>query len=460
MKKLETYPVWVLSALLVAGPASAQGTKLADPIPTSIPGSAITVGLEQVADGLLAPTAAAVAPGHRRHLFVADQNGQIWDVDLGRGGKRLFADLSSRLVRLGVFRGYDERGLLGIAFHPEFEENGLLYTFTSEPVAGPADFSTLPPGVAANCQSVVTEWAVRDPEARDLVLDPASAREVLRIDKPQFNHNGGTLVFGRDEMLYVSVGDGGAANDVGPGHAPGGNGQSLAAGNVLGKILRIDPLGRDSRNGRYGIPEENPILGGGLDEVWAWGFRNPFRMSFDRKTGRLWVADVGQNDVEEVDVVRPGRNYGWPVKEGTFLFDSRGFVTADSPGSPAGLIDPVAQYDHATPVASVKEGSAAVGGFVYRGKAVHELRGRYVFGDYSRVFAAPQGRLFVLADGPCGGTSQCVTELGVAGGTTLGWAVLGFAEDAEGEIYLLANRSGVTVNTTASGAVLRITRAR
>ena len=460
MKKLETYPVWVLSALLVAGPASAQGTKLADPIPTAIPGSAITVGLEQVADGLLAPTAAAVAPGHRRHLFVADQNGQIWDVDLGRGGKRLFADLSSRLVRLGVFRGYDERGLLGIAFHPDFEENGLLYTFTSEPVAGPADFSTLPPGVAANCQSVVTEWAVQDPEARGLVLDPGSAREVLRIDKPQFNHNGGTLVFGRDEMLYVSVGDGGAANDVGPGHAPGGNGQSLAAGNVLGKILRIDPLGRDSRNGRYGIPEENPILGGGLDEVWAWGFRNPFRMSFDRKTGRLWVADVGQNDVEEVDVVRPGRNYGWPVKEGTFLFDSLGFVTADSPGSPAGLIDPVAQYDHATPVASVKEGSAVVGGFVYRGKAVHELRGRYVFGDYSRVFAAPQGRLFVLADGPCGGTSQCVTELGVAGGTTLGWAVLGFGEDAEGEIYLLANRSGVTVNTTASGAVLRITRAR
>jgi glucose/arabinose dehydrogenase len=181
---------------------------------------------------------------------------------------------------------------------------------------------------------------VVDPEARALVLDPASARELLRIDKPQFNHNGGTPVFGPDGMLYVAVGDGGAANDVGVGHAPGGNGQSLAPGNVLGKILRIDPLGRDSGNGRYGIPEENPVLGAGVDEVWAWGFRNPFRMSFDRRTGRLWVGEVGQNDLEEVDVVRPGRNYGWPIKEGTFLFDSHGFVTADSPGAPAGLVRP------------------------------------------------------------------------------------------------------------------------
>jgi glucose/arabinose dehydrogenase len=456
----ETYPLWVLSALLLAGPASAQGTKLVDPIPATIPPADVSVGLEVVADGLLAPTAAAVAPGHRHHLFVADQNGPIWDLDLARGGKRLFADLSPRLVKLGVFRGYDERGLLGIAFHPEFEENGLLYTFTSEPAAGPADFTTLPAGVLPNCQSVVTEWRVVDPEARTLAIDPASAREVLRIDKPQFNHNGGTLAFGPDEMLYVAVGDGGAANDVGVGHAPGGNGQSLAPGNVLGKVLRIDPLGRDSRNGRYGIPEENPVLGAGIDEVWAWGFRNPFRMSFDRKTGRLWVGDVGQNDLEEVDVVRPGRNYGWPIKEGTFLFDSRGFVTADSPGAPAGLVDPVAQYDHTSPVTGVKEGSAVVGGFVYRGKDLRGLRGRYVFGDYSRVFAAPQGRLFVLSDGPCGGTPRCVSELGVAGSATLGWAVLGFGEDADGELYLLANRSGVTVNAVPSGAVLRLTRAR
>jgi len=154
--------------------------------------------------------------------------------------------------------------------------------------------------------------------------------------------------------------------------------------------------------------------------------------------------------------VRAGENHGWPIKEGTFRFDARGFVTADSPGAPAGLVDPVAQYDHTSPVAAVKEGSAIVGGHVYRGRRVHALKGRYVFGDYSRVFAAPQGRLLVLQDGPCGGTPRCVAELAVEGSASLGWAVLGFAEDARGELYLLANRSGVTVNATASGAVLRI----
>jgi glucose/arabinose dehydrogenase len=459
MKTHGTYPLWVLSALLAAGPARGQGTKLADPIPAAIPASGISIALETVADGMLAPTAAAVAPGRRHSLFVADQNGQIWDVDVsrnGRGAKRLFADLSARLVKLGVFRGYDERGLLGLAFHPDFEDNGRLYTFTSEPVAGKPDFSTLPPGVAPNCQSVITEWRVVDPGADTLDLDAASAREILRIDKPQFNHNGGTLMFGHDDLLYVGIGDGGAANDVGVGHAPGGNGQSLAPGNVLGKILRIDPLGRNGKNGQYGIPEDNPILGAGLDEVFAWGFRNPFRMSFDRRTRHLWVGDVGQNDIEEVDVVKAGQNYGWPIKEGTFLFNAGGFVTGNSPGAPAGLVDPVAEYDHTSPVAGVKEGSAIIGGYVYRGRRVDALRGRYVFGDYSRVFAAAQGRLFVLQDGPCNGTRKCVAELGIEGSTSLGWAILGFGEDASGEIYLLANRSGVTINTTATGAVLRI----
>jgi len=124
-------------------------------------------------------------------------------------------------------------------------------------------------------------------------------------------------------MLYISVGDGGNADDEGPGHVPGGNAQSLAAGNVLGKVLRIDPHGHNSANGQYGIPADNPFVGkAGADEIWAYGFRNPYRFSFDRHHGRLIVGEVGQNDIEEVDVVRRGGNYGWPVKEGTFLFNS------------------------------------------------------------------------------------------------------------------------------------------
>ena len=202
---------------------------------------------------------------------------------------------------------------------------------------------------------MVSEWAVRDPDAKQITVDPASRRVLMRVDKPQFNHNGGELAFGRDKMLYISLGDGGNADDEGPGHVPGGNAQSLADGNVLGKVLRIDPHGSNSANGQYGIPEDNPFVGApGADEIWAYGFRNPYRFSFDRKSGRLLVADVGQNDIEEVDDVQAGGNYGWAVKEGTFLFEPGGptvdgSVTANSPGVPAGLSDPIAEYDHTAP---------------------------------------------------------------------------------------------------------------
>ena len=175
-----------------------------------------------------------------------------------------------------MLRGCDERRLLGLAFHPDFEENGRRYTFTSGPVARKPDFSTLPAGVAPNCQSVITEWRVVDPGADTLNLDAASARGILRIDKPQFNHDVGTLMFGHDELLFVGIGDGGEAYAVGVGHAPGGNGQSLAPGNVLGK-------------------------------------------SFDRRTRHLWASDVGQNDIEEVDVVKAGQNHGWPIAAGAVL---------------------------------------------------------------------------------------------------------------------------------------------
>jgi len=236
--------------LLATSPARAQ---LADPIPAPIPPSGLTIGLEAVAEGMVAPVAATSAPGHKDTLFVVEQTGSIWAVDVSRRGQRqpmrLFADLSARLVPLGLFGiGYDERGLLGLAFHPDFRRNGALYTYTSEPALGLADFSTLPAGVAADSHSVVTEWRVKDPKARDLVLDPLSARPLLRVDQPQFNHKGGALQFGPDDLLYVSLGDGGAADDQGPGHVAGGNGQSLEPGNLLGKILRTH--GQDVTCGR------------------------------------------------------------------------------------------------------------------------------------------------------------------------------------------------------------------
>ena len=170
--------------------------KIEDPIPELIRKGDIPIRLETVASGLTAPNWGTFAPGHPDRLFVTDQDGILWAIQLGTGEKSVFLDVSNRLVRLGISGPgtFDERGLLGVAFHPDYVTNGLLYTYTSQPVDGPADFSTMPYGVAANHQSVITEWNVADPTDPDSVVDPNSAQELLRIDQPQFNHDGGALV--------------------------------------------------------------------------------------------------------------------------------------------------------------------------------------------------------------------------------------------------------------------------
>jgi glucose/arabinose dehydrogenase len=209
------------------------------------------ISLETVATELTAPNWGTVVPGCpelENRLVVSDQNGILWGIDTDSGEKTVLLDVSERLVRLGVGGEgtFDERGFLGVALHPEFADNGLLYTYTSEPVAGDADFSTMPDGEEANHQSVINEWQVVEPPcAPESVVDPATVRELMRIDEPQFNHDAGALAFGPDEMLYISLGDGGMADDQGVGHVEGGNGQDPS--NILGSIVRIDPLGTDSR---------------------------------------------------------------------------------------------------------------------------------------------------------------------------------------------------------------------
>ena len=255
-----------------------------------------------------------------------------------------------------------------------------------------------------------------------------SERVLLRIDQPQFNHNGGSLLFDASGHLYIGLGDGGYADDEGDGHAVNGNGRDPA--NLLGTVLRIAPLGSDSSNGQYGIPADNPFTaGGGLNEIYAYGLRNPYRASIDLSTGSILVADVGQNAVEEINQLFSGGNYGWSHKEGTFFFNGNGVldgtVSDVDPGVPAGLIDPIAQYDH-------DEGIAVVGGYVYRGSEVNLLAGRYVFGDYGS-FSADAGRIFYLD------TGNVIKAFSFAGSTLLQLAVLGFDKDAEGEIYVLTN---------------------
>ena len=428
-----------------AAPSSAR-IGLDDPIPRPIYKRNVTVILRTVATGLTAPNWGTFAPGGNPiKLYVTDQTGTLWSINVVTGSKSIFLDVSNRLVDLFVF---DERGLLGVAFHPDYGANGLLYTYTSEPVDGAADFSTMPDGIQADHQSVVAEWRVIDPQAADSVVDPSTRREILRVDQPQSNHNGGALNFGPDGMLYISFGDGGGGDDQGTGHGDNGNGQD--AGNVLGAILRIDPLSSGSANGQYGIPDDNPFVGQPdfVDEVFAYGFRNPFRFSFDSATGNMYVADVGQNDIEEIDIGVSGGNFGWNHKEGTFFFDDNGpgpgFVTDIDPGVPPGLIDPVAQYDH-------DEGVAVIGGFVYRGRRNSVLRGRYIFGEFSRTIN--DGRLFYFVWPNWTGRNR-IAELRIFGRENLGKSLLGFGQDARGEIYVLANDFGLPSGET--GVVLKI----
>ena len=285
----------------------------------------------------------------------------------------------------------------------------------------------------------MAEWRVSagNPD----LADPASRREVLRVDEPQANHNGGKLAFRPGEpYLYISLGDGGAGNDVGDGHNPAiGNGQDLTT--VLGKILRIDPLDPSlttgstdpvSGNGSYRVPANNPFISSGtaVHEIYAYGLRNPFRFSFDAPTDRLIVGDVGQNNIEEVDFVEAGKNYGWNRKEGSFLFNpSDGTITPD-PSPDPGLTNPVLQYSH-------EDGSAIIGGFVEHGSGVPALSGHYIFGDY----IAPNtgsGRLFYSDF-----SSGLIQELRIGDPERdLGILLKGFGQDDNGEVYALGDGNG------------------
>ena len=274
---------------------------------------------------------------------------------------------------------------------------------------------------------------------------------MISFGKNAGNHNGGTIAFGPDGYLYLATGDGGNANDVGPSHLePGGNSQNLTT--PLGKMLRIDAIDPSltvnsldpiSNNGQYRIPVTNPFQGANMvPEIYALGLRNPYRFSFDRGGGDLILADVGQNNVEEIDRIVLGGNYGWAIKEGTFLFDrATGMVGANSPGVPAGLIDPLSgpsgtlEYDHL-------DGISITGGFVYRGTAIPELIGKYVFGDLAIRNAPPRmdGRLF-YADLQLGEIKEFLLPQFSAGMLPNGLTVHGFGEDGNGELYAMVTNT-------------------
>jgi glucose/arabinose dehydrogenase len=290
--------------------------------------------------------------------------------------------------------------LLGLAFHPDYADNGLLFVNYTD----------------RQGDTVVARFAVSDDPDQ---ADPDSASIVLTVAQPAPNHNGGNIVFGPDGYLYIGLGDGGDAGDA---FGNGQNGQTL-----LGAMLRIDVSVGDGAP--YSIPPDNPFTGdpGVLDEIWAIGLRNPWRYSFDRLTGDLYIADVGQNVYEEVNIqpaASPGgENYGWPIMEGQHCYPERASCSAE------GLALPVIEYDHT-------QGCSVTGGYVYRGRAFPALEGVYLFGDYC------SGRIWGLAPGG-DGTWQ-VAEL-----IQSGVQISSFGEDEAGEIYVLDMRGGALYQIAA-----------
>jgi len=444
-------------ASTMRGDFTVEGT----PFVQTIEKGTLTVELETIASGLAAPLHLEPAADGTDRLFVVDQPGRVRIIQGGLLLPTPFLDVTARIVSplgfLGTYdvNDFDERGLLGIALHPGFADPAAagyqkLYTYTSEPNDVSPDFTTDPAPAIIDNHSVIAEWTVDsvDPNA----VDTATRRELMRIDQPQFNHDGGMLAFGHDGYLYISLGDGGAGNDVGDGHGTTGNGQNKDT--VHGSILRIDPLDPAatplspnpvSVNGAYRIPADNPFVGvPGVDEIYAYGFRNPYRFSFDSATGKLIVGDVGQDHVEEIDIVQKGGNYGWNLKEGAFRFDpNNGNVSNDLTGLPANLLDPVAEYDH-------DDGTSIIGGYIYRGTAIPELAGKYVFGDFSRGFFIPEGRVF-YADLDTGEISEFTIGLD---DLPLGLFMKGLGQDAAGELYLLASPNLGPYGT--DGVVLKI----
>ena len=325
-------------------------------------------------------------------LYVVEQGGvvRVFDNDPDVSTTSVFLNIDGRVTSGG------ETGLLGLAFHPDYADNGLFYVnYTA----------------ASPLRSRVSQFSRST--ANPQQGDPDSEVVLLEITQPFSNHNGGGLAFGPDGYLYASFGDGGSGGD------PQGNGQDDTS--LLGAILRLDVDGGGTApdcggpDANYTVPP-NAIAdgpGGSCDEIYAWGLRNPWRFSFDRETGDGWIADVGQNQWEEVDRMEDGGNYGWNIKEGSVCYPPNGPQTCSSEG----LIDPVWQYSHSL-------GCSITGGYVYRGSDVPELAGKYVYGDYC------SGRIWALDDS---GRTASNEQLGIG---TFG-NLTSFGEDAEGELYFV-----------------------
>lgn len=336
-----------------------------------------------MAEGFRQPLLLTHATDGSGRIFVVGQNGDIQIIENGAPRAEAFLDITERVGSSG-----NEQGLLGLAFHLDYENNGIFFVHYTD----------------LNGDTVISRFQVSG-DAN--VADPSSETILLQYDQPYPNHNGGQIEFGPDGYLYIGLGDGGSGGD------PHGNGQSLET--LLGKILRIDV----NSGPPYGIPGDNPFVnGGGLPEIWAYGLRNPWRFSFDRATGNMFIGDVGQGEWEEIDFLPAGivggANFGWNYLEGTHPYEGE---------APEGLITPVTEYNHGS-------GCSVTGGYVYRGAALPEWQGVYLYGDFcsGQIFGLVQHEDGTWESRPLFSTDFQITS---------------FGEDESGELYVLDRGGGV-----------------
>jgi len=409
MKVFRCFTSFIVGSLFILG-----GCKIREGIPPK-------VSLELVAEGFTSPVALVTPQDGSDRLFMVDQIGIIWIVSQGERIEKPFLDLRSSIVELNSF--YDERGLLGLAFHPEFARNGIFFVSYSGQLR--SDLSTS----EWDHTTYVSEFtiSVYDPNR----ADPASERILLAMDKPGYNYEAGHIAFGPDGFLYIATGD----SVRNPAEEAGQYAQDTFS--LLGKILRID-INKIGENGEaYAIPPDNPFVeGGGRPEVYTYGLRNPYRFSFNTSNGetRLFVVDVGQAMMEEVNLLVKGGNYGWPIREGTTCFNAQNWNQPHENCTTRGLIDPLIAYTHQGDL------SAIVGGVIYRGEMLPPLHDGYVFGDWGRG----NGHLFVAYPPTLGLGLWDIKEIEVETPDQTGIGqLLGIAQDEHGELYLLTKDPGV-----------------
>jgi glucose/arabinose dehydrogenase len=362
--------------------------------------SELELELKLVAENLNSPVGMTHAGDGSGRLFIISQRGQILILKDGRVQEEPFLDIRDRMAKLP--KGYTEMGLLGLAFHPAYKENGRFFIY----------YSASSEKEESDHRSIIAEYHVSQNDPNKAAKEE---RVLLTVEQPEPNHNGGQMAFGPDGFLYVGLGDGGGAGDQ---HGDIGNGQNV--NNLLGSIIRLDTDSEEA----YEVPRDNPFVDKpyGKKEIYAYGLRNPWRFSFDRKTGKLFCADVGQNKYEEINIIEKGKNYGWRAMEGMHIYDEKLY----GQGTSGEYIMPVSEYPH-------EEGISVTGGYVYRGDQFKDMQGKYFFADWS-------GKLFYLEQLTDLQWSRHKAVLKGKDTHETDFRINSFGEAEDGELYIVGQR--------------------